>query len=103
MGDFIRDRESGRDRSRGPRRRSSGGFDRFRREKPEMHDVVCDECGKECKVPFKPTSSKPIYCSECFDKKGGSSSRGRPNSSSSKDLEQINQKLDKIMKALKIE
>lgn len=34
------------------------------------HSAVCDECGKECQVPFKPTSGKPIYCDECFEKKG---------------------------------
>jgi len=32
---------------------------------------VCDECGKDCKVPFKPSGDKPIYCSDCFEKKGG--------------------------------
>lgn len=41
-----------------------------------MHKAICDECGKECQVPFKPTGDKPIYCSECFDKKGGGGSRG---------------------------
>ncbi len=32
-------------------------------------DAVCDECGKECKVPFEPHSDKPVLCSECFQRK----------------------------------
>ena len=36
--------------------------------RPEMHQTNCDNCGKQCEVPFKPTSGKPIYCSSCFDK-----------------------------------
>lgn len=46
-----------------------GGNDRgWRREwwRTEMFDVICDECGKRCKVPFKPTWDKPVFCSECF-------------------------------------
>ena len=34
----------------------------------EMHDAVCAQCGKECKVPFEPTEGRPVYCSECFAK-----------------------------------
>ena len=32
----------------------------------EMFEAVCAECGNACKVPFKPTEGKPVYCSECF-------------------------------------
>ncbi|MCX7709977.1 MAG: zinc-ribbon domain containing protein [Clostridia bacterium] len=32
----------------------------------EMFDAVCDECGKETKIPFKPRMDKPVYCSDCF-------------------------------------
>ena len=32
----------------------------------EMFTTTCAECGKEAKVPFQPTSDRPIYCSECF-------------------------------------
>lgn len=34
----------------------------------EMYDAVCAACGKPCKVPFKPTEGRPVYCSECFMK-----------------------------------
>ncbi|MBU1101633.1 MAG: hypothetical protein KKA84_14630 [Bacteroidetes bacterium] len=33
-----------------------------------MHKATCNNCGKDCEVPFKPTSGKPIFCSNCFDK-----------------------------------
>jgi CxxC-x17-CxxC domain-containing protein len=39
------------------------GYDRGPRE---MHDAVCARCGKETQVPFKPTGTRPVYCSDCF-------------------------------------
>ncbi|MCB9248694.1 MAG: hypothetical protein H6613_09185 [Ignavibacteriales bacterium] len=36
--------------------------------RPSMHQATCSNCGKDCEVPFKPTSGKPIFCSNCFDK-----------------------------------
>lgn len=32
--------------------------------------AVCSECGKDTQVPFKPTPGKPVYCRECFQKRG---------------------------------
>ena len=86
------------DRPRG-RRDSGRGSSRFSRDRRpvEMTKVVCSSCGVECTVPFKPTSSKPVYCNDCFSKKG------KGSSNSSGDLDKINEKLDKIMKALDIE
>ncbi len=63
------------------------------RDRGEMTKVVCDKCGKNCEVPFKPTPGKPVYCDECFGKNG--SSNGSNNQ-----LEEINKKLDKILKLL---
>lgn len=34
----------------------------------EMFDAVCASCGKTCKVPFKPTEGRPVYCSDCFSR-----------------------------------
>jgi len=42
-----------------------------RRESFEMHKATCAECGKETEVPFKPDGSKPVYCRECYVKRGG--------------------------------
>jgi len=32
----------------------------------EMFTATCDSCGGEARVPFRPTGSKPVYCSNCF-------------------------------------
>lgn len=53
--------------------RPSGGGKRFGSNRdfnrPSMHRAVCDECGNDCEVPFRPTGDKPIYCSNCFQDK----------------------------------
>lgn len=142
---FNRDRNSrpGGDRSRFRSRPSFGGSPRFAggagrprfgdhgdRVPVEMHQAVCDNCGKECEVPFRPTSGKPIYCSNCFEnqrrgsysREGGGSPRslrgtsfageaGRnferssfekknDDSASNKKFEELNAKLDAILKIL---
>ena len=43
-----------------------GGFGGAPRE---MHKAVCEECKKECQVPFKPSGGRPVYCKECFAKR----------------------------------
>jgi len=40
-----------------------GGRDRGPRE---MFTATCSSCGKEAQVPFRPTTGKPVYCSDCF-------------------------------------
>lgn len=106
-----------RNSGRRDRDESSGGFDRRgrgrfesrdsdrgdrfeRRRDHEMYEVTCDKCGKGCEVPFRPTSSKPVYCDDCFKSK-----KEQPSASPQyeKELDKINEKLNKIMKALKIE
>jgi CxxC-x17-CxxC domain-containing protein len=42
---------------------SGGGYSRGPRE---MFTATCSSCGKEASVPFRPTSGKPVYCSDCF-------------------------------------
>lgn len=90
-------------------RRDDRGPDRSSRPRLEMFDVVCAKCGKDTQVPFKPTSSKPVYCRDCFQRDDGGPRRDSPrrdfggSRESSDDLAQINRKLDKIMKALEIE
>ncbi|HNQ51634.1 MAG TPA: hypothetical protein P5176_05925 [Methanothrix sp.] len=42
-----------------------------------MTDVTCSECGKQTQVPFKPDGSRPVYCSECYQKHRPARSSGR--------------------------
>lgn len=68
------------DRSGGWKPRKSFGSREFGdREKPEMFQTVCSECGNECEVPFKPNGRKPVFCRSCFKKdefdEGGSDRR----------------------------
>jgi CxxC-x17-CxxC domain-containing protein len=46
-----------------------GGYDRGPRE---MFSATCSSCGREAQVPFRPTSGKPVYCSDCFKTQRGS-------------------------------
>ncbi len=39
---------------------------RQRNGEREMFDVVCDQCGVETQVPFRPTNGRPVYCRECL-------------------------------------
>ncbi|MCR4305589.1 MAG: hypothetical protein NUV73_00720 [Candidatus Daviesbacteria bacterium] len=71
MGNFNRNGRSGG--GRGFERR--GFNDRGSRGPMEMHQAVCDSCRKNCEVPFRPTSGKPIFCSDCFQNNRGSDSR----------------------------
>src|SRR3989338_1011336 len=106
--------------------RSSGGFSRGRdrdserdsrfgrseRRPLQMHDATCSECGKQCEIPFRPTGSRPVFCSDCFRKSDGGSGRNSNRSSrddgpsssssgaSSNQFAQINAKLDKILQVL---
>ena len=81
-------------------RSNDRGFSRDRPQRREMFDVTCTQCGKDARVPFKPTGSKPVLCSDCFSKDGGDR-RSSGSANSSEDLKQINIKLDKIIAILK--
>lgn len=70
-------------------------------DRKDMHEAICDKCGRKCEVPFRPSGSKPVYCSDCFRKNEYPESGEKPVQSS-RELEQINLKLDKILKALNI-
>ena len=113
MGYFNRDsNRSGGGRSSFGGRNSGGGR---RDDRPrEMFKTVCSNCGKDCEVPFRPTTGKPVYCSDCFEKVGGRNSIGdrserngpsfdrpqAPRVDNSKQFDAISQKLDKIIELL---
>jgi CxxC-x17-CxxC domain-containing protein len=48
----------------------SGGTDAGRgsRGPREMFSATCGSCGREALVPFRPTESRPVYCSDCFSR-----------------------------------
>jgi CxxC-x17-CxxC domain-containing protein len=92
---------------------SFGGRREFRRDgdmgSSMAHEAVCADCGKACKVPFKPNGKKPVYCINCFKKEGNAPEktpfRGSAESGSGArvleaQLKAINEKLDAIMEAL---
>ena len=49
----------------------SGGYGERDRGPREMFAATCSSCGKEAQVPFRPTSGKPVYCSDCFRSQRG--------------------------------
>ncbi len=117
MGNFNRDRRPGGGRDRGGfrgsnrggfgggRDRGFGGDRRDRDSRPaEMHQAVCDGCGSDCEVPFRPTSGKPVYCNDCFKKNDTRSSRssagGHDNSQVTEAINGLNKKLDQILNLL---
>ncbi len=124
MKDFKQDREKRFSGSRGGgfgRRdsgRSRGGFGGGRDRGPvTMHQAVCNQCGKSCEVPFRPTSGKPVYCNVCFGgKKEVRSDRGgdrfpqksfdaykapvKTDDEMKRQFDMLNAKLDKIIKTL---
>jgi len=106
MGNFKSDRRGSR-----PGGRSSGRFgggrgefrDRDSGRPMGKYDAVCAKCGKACQVPFRPSGSKPVLCSDCFRQRGDARDSPRQSSSTGISHEQINQinaKLDKIIKIL---
>jgi CxxC-x17-CxxC domain-containing protein len=121
MGRFDDDR-SGRRNGIFGRARSMNGGRRDRdfggrggdRGGRQMYDAVCDNCGRDCKVPFKPTGEKPVYCSDCFEDMGNVSAPRRferesfggnksfnqdnkPAGVSAEQINSINAKLDKLI------
>ncbi len=99
MGNFNRDNRFNR-----------RDFGRRDFERPQLFKVVCNKCGKDCEVPFKPTGSRPIFCRDCFKTNGGfdaNRSEGRNNDRSRNEqpnygdqFAALNAKLDRILKIL---
>ena len=84
--------------------RSDGRRD-FDGGRPTMHQATCDKCGASCEVPFRPSGDKPIFCNNCFDRKGGRDDRPRRadnNQQLKEQLDNINAKLDKILAGLTV-
>lgn len=39
---------------------------RDKKKSKQYFTVPCANCGKDARVPFQPTSDRPVLCSECF-------------------------------------
>jgi CxxC-x17-CxxC domain-containing protein len=50
---------------------SGGGFGNRSSGPREMFTATCSSCGREARVPFRPTNGKPVYCSDCFRSQRG--------------------------------
>lgn len=87
-------------------RENRGGFERRQfgdrnRERPQMHEAICADCGKRCEVPFKPSNEKPVYCNQCFQNhKGKSFEKPRFQDNNKEQFDILNAKLDRIIKIL---
>ncbi len=85
-----------------------GGGKRFGRNRGPvtMHQAICNQCGKSCEVPFRPTGDKPVYCSVCFgNRRENGNNRGgdrfpqvRTDDEVKKQLEILNIKMDRLIK-----
>jgi CxxC-x17-CxxC domain-containing protein len=58
-----------RESKKGGRHGSSGGRS-MRSSEREMFSAVCAGCGREAQVPFRPTQDRPVYCKDCFSRRG---------------------------------
>ena len=76
MKNFYRDEKSGNGRDFGGRDFRKRDF-KGRGDRREMFHAVCAECGKDCEIPFEPRDDRPVYCSECFEKRDGGPKRPR--------------------------
>lgn len=92
----------------------------------QLFKAVCSQCREDCMVPFEPLDGRPVYCNNCFkkndraDRDGGSRDErpsfrksaprtefaprtretAAPAKDYSKELAEINKKLDHILTVL---
>lgn len=129
MSDFNPSNRSGGDRGgrrfggggRGFGGRGFGGGRDFGGDRM-MHKAVCANCGNECEVPFRPSGERPVYCSNCFEKRnneGGNERRSdsrnfdkprfddrrgnagnQTNGQIMEQLKSLNAKMDRLLNAL---
>lgn len=89
----------------GGRNNRSSGFGGDRRERPRFekrqgHDAICGKCGKECQVPFRPTSDRPVYCEDCFEKGGKASKQNKDTGNLSEQIKALSAKIDRLIEIL---
>ena len=74
--------------------------ERSRSEDREMFSAVCDKCGEECQVPFRPTPGKPIFCDNCFEKTSDRSGKSSGNTEILEQIKLLNEKIDNLITTL---
>ncbi len=80
--------------------------DRGRRGPVTMHQAICNQCGKPCEVPFRPTGDRPVYCNVCFGGKKETRFQDKKIFNDKtvnqykEQFDMLNTKLDMIIKAL---
>ena len=47
-------------------RRANFGGSRGAGGERQRFEITCDQCGKADSVPFKPSTGRPVLCSDCF-------------------------------------
>lgn len=55
--------------ARRQQRNSSEYGGRNGRQRREMYDAVCADCGATTQVPFRPSGDRPVYCRDCYNKR----------------------------------
>ena len=68
-----------------------------------LYEAVCDTCGNNCEVPFRPTGEKPVYCRQCFVKPEGRTNTfaaTKPSEDYKDHFRMINKKLDTLLALL---
>lgn len=67
----------------------------------QMFSAICDKCGKQCEVPFRPTEGKPVFCDACFTRpERDNNGAKRVGPTNADQLAAMNYKLESIIKAL---
>ena len=50
------------------RKSQRNGYSSYSSGPRQMFPVTCAQCGKDTEVPFEPRDSRPVYCSDCYNK-----------------------------------
>ncbi len=56
-------------------RRANFGGSRGAGGERQRFEITCDQCGKTDSVPFKPSTGRPVLCSDCFSANRASQQR----------------------------
>jgi CxxC-x17-CxxC domain-containing protein len=52
---------------------SGSSYSSYSSGERQMYPAVCAQCGRATQVPFEPRGDRPVYCSDCYRARQGSS------------------------------